>query len=97
MFLEIKKKNRKKTTSKEVSDFKIISRKYSRSKTEAEGEKRWDNLRINPGGPIQDEGIPEREQSKLQGGNEQRIQDSLLALRTLTSGLKGTPNALDND
>lgn len=50
MFLELGKK--KKKTSKETLGFKIISRKYSRSKTEAEGEKRWGNLRVNPGGPV---------------------------------------------
>lgn len=50
MFLELGKK--KKKTSKETLGFKIISRKYPRSKTEAEGEKRWGNLRVNPGGPV---------------------------------------------
>lgn len=52
MFLEIKKNNsRKKKTSKEGLDFKVISRKYSKSKT----GRRRKNSRINSGGLIWDE------------------------------------------
>lgn len=52
MFLEIKKNNsRKKKTSKEGLDFKVISRKYSKSKT----GKRRENSRINSGGLTWDE------------------------------------------
>lgn len=52
MFLEIKKNNRrKKKTSKEGLDFKVISRKYSKSKT----GRRRENSSINSGGLIWDE------------------------------------------
>lgn len=52
MFLEMKNNNsRKKKTSKEGLDFKVISRKYSKSKT----SRRRENSRINSGGLIWDE------------------------------------------
>lgn len=71
MFLEIKKNNRrKKKTLKEGLDFKVISRKYSKSKT----GRRRENSSINSDGLIWDEQGFHTEQRRLKEGREQRTQ-----------------------